>query len=140
MSAGSTTRCFLVVAALHLVLGCAGTRPFRAQLSSDNATERILAVKAAGDARDVNSVPLLVDRLEDEDSAVRFFTIIALEKITGHRFGYDYSQPSNERAAAIVRWRDYAKKGDYAQSGKKPPSPRGASPAADNRDGIAARP
>lgn len=140
MSAFSTIRWILAAVALHFALGCAGARPFRAQLSSENATERILAVKAAGDARDVHSVPLLVDRLEDDDSAVRFFAIIALEKITGHRFGYDYSRPSNERAASVVRWREFAKNGDYARTEKKQASPRGTSQATDTGDGIAARP
>lgn len=121
------------------VCGCAGTRPYRANLSSDNATERIMAVKAAGEAKDVGAVPLLVDRLEDEDAAVRFFSIIALEKITGRRFGYNYSQPSRERAAAIVRWRDYVRKGEYTAAAE-PPAPRSSSNALGSQAGIAAGP
>jgi HEAT repeat protein len=127
-----------VLAIICFAGGCAGTRPYRANLSSDNATERVMAVKAAGEAKDVGSVPLLVDRLEDEDSAVRFFSIIALEKITGRRFGYDYSQPSRERAAAIVRWRDFVRKGEYTAA-TEPPAPRSSSDFGD-QTGIAAGP
>ena len=119
--------------------GCVSSRPYRASLSSDNATERAIAVKAAGDSRDAGAVPLLVDRLEDEDAAVRFFSIIALEKITGRRFGYDYSQPSRERAAAIVRWRDYVRKGEFTAAAEQP-APRSSSDDVGNRAGIAAGP
>ncbi len=35
------------------------------------------------------------------------FAIIALERITGERFGYDYSKQTHERAASVQRWRDY---------------------------------
>jgi hypothetical protein len=80
-----------------------------------------------------------VDRLEDEDAAVRFFAIIALERITGRRFGYEYSQPSRERAAAIVRWRDYVRKGEYTAAAETP-SPRSSGNELDNQTGIAAGP
>lgn len=122
-----------------LVSGCVSSRPYRANLSSDNATERIMAVKAAGEAKDAGAVPLLVDRLEDEDAGVRFFSIIALEKITGRRFGYDYSQPSRERAAAIVRWRDFVRKGEFTAA-TEPPAPRSSGNSLGNQTGIAARP
>lgn len=69
-----------------------------------------MAIRAAGEARDEQAVPLLVDRLEDEDDAVRFFTILALEKITGERFGYDYAQPASKRARSVEQWRAYARK------------------------------
>lgn len=61
-------------------------------------------------------MPLLVDRLEDEDEAVRFFAIIALDKITGERLGYDYAQPAAERAKAVERWREYVQRGQHASS------------------------
>lgn len=132
----------MAVASL-MATGCAGVRPYRAEISSDDANERILAVKAAGETKDAHAVPLLVDRLEDEDDAVRFFAIIALEKITGRRFGYDYSQPSRQRAASIVRWREYVAKGEFAAAQDPPPNPSPASPrgaAAEDRDGLAAGP
>jgi hypothetical protein len=102
------------------LIGCAGAKPNRADISSDDSNERIRAIKAAGEAKDVHAVPLIVDRLEDEDSAVRFFAIIALEKITGQRFGYDYSKAGRDRAASIVLWREYVKSGDFAAKSAAP--------------------
>ncbi len=101
---------------LVLLCGCAGCATpahFRANIQSENPDDRILAVFAAGEASDRESVPLLVDRLEDEDEAVRFFTIQALEKIVGQRFGYDYAKPPEGRAPAVERWRAFVRDGSY---------------------------
>lgn len=61
-------------------------------------------------------MPILVNRLEDEDEAVRFFAIIALEKITGQRFGYEYSKPLAARTRSVELWREYLKSPDRALS------------------------
>jgi len=105
--AGGAVCLWLVVA-----VGCGGSSGkagSRASIQSESASERILAIRAAGEARDRKAIPLLVDRLEDEDDAVRFFAILALEKTTGERFGYDYAQPASERAKSVERWRAYAR-------------------------------
>ncbi len=96
--------------------GCASVSPYRASIGSDDANERILGIRAAGEARDGGAVPLLVDRLEDEDSGVRFFAIIALEKITGERFGYNYADSSLERSESVLRWRSFVKRGEHLTS------------------------
>jgi len=88
--------------------------PDRAAIQSADPNERILAIRAAGKAKDKQAVPLLVDRLEDEDEAVRFFAILALDRITGRheRFGYDYAKPARERAKAVEQWRRYVRDGE----------------------------
>src|SRR5882672_4351869 len=88
-----------------LLAGCGRVGPFRARIGSDDVNERILAIKQAGEQKDRAAVPLLVDRLEDEDDAVRLFAIVALEKITGERFGYDYGQSAVLRTEAVEKWR-----------------------------------
>jgi hypothetical protein len=113
---GAAVCLWLVVAG-----GCGGSaekRTSRASIQSESASERILAIRAAGEARDRKAVPLLVDRLEDEDDAVRFFAILALEKTTGERFGYDYARPANERARSVERWRAYAREAGRGATGK----------------------
>lgn len=91
--------------------GCGRARQTRADIQSEDAGNRILAIHASGEAGDHKSVPLLVDRLEDEDEGVRFFAILALERITGERLGYDYANPIDKRRKAIERWRSYARGG-----------------------------
>ncbi len=93
--------------------GCASVGPYRAAISSDDVNERILGIVAAGQAGDRGAVPLLVDRLEDDDDAVRFFAILSLERITGERFGYDYAKQSRERSASVALWRSYIRRGEH---------------------------
>jgi hypothetical protein len=98
---------------LLLVVGACESKPgsYRAAIQSANPDERILGIRAAAEAKDPHAVALLVDRLEDEDEAVRFFAIIALDKMTGQRFGYDYALPASQRARAVELWREYVRRG-----------------------------
>ena len=91
------------------VSGCGGKASPRAAIQSADVGERIRGAWVAGETRDRSAVPLLVDRLEDEDEAVRFVTILALEKIEGDRFGYDYASTAQGRAAAVTRWREHVR-------------------------------
>jgi hypothetical protein len=98
------------------------------RLESRDPADRILAIhelaeQAAasnpGPAEMTGSaLPKLVDRLEDEDEGVRFFAIVALEKVAGTRLGYRYSDPVDLRRRAVERWRRWVS----AQAGG-PPEP-----------------
>jgi hypothetical protein len=52
-------------------------------------------------------LPALVNRLDDDDVAVRLYTIVALEKMTGQRLGYEYAAGRGERQEAVAQWRRY---------------------------------
>jgi len=112
-----------VVAALMLTLtGCGPSRtPYPESLNSQRPEERILAAKHAAEIGDRDVIGILVDRLEDDDEAVRMFAILALEKLTGTRHGYDYSADQVQRGRAIQRWRRYVAQ----QSASSCPSPGG---------------
>ena len=98
---------FLAVVCLPLI-GCAPpATPYPRSLISERPAERIAAVKHAAEIGDESVIAILVQRLEDTDEAVRFFAIIALEKMTGERFGYQYYDSEVERARAVTRWRRY---------------------------------
>jgi hypothetical protein len=93
-----------------LAAGCGpGRTPYPGALVSERPEERTLAVKHAAETRDRSAIPTLVDRLEDEDEAVRFYAILALERLTGTRLGYDYRSPETQRRQAVERWRQYAR-------------------------------
>lgn len=90
--------------------GCTlGGRIPRSDIQSPDAVRRALAVQSAARDQDIEAVPLIVDRLEDEDDGVRFFAILALERLTGETFGYEYYKPPARQVAAIERWRDYVR-------------------------------
>ncbi|MCP4247263.1 MAG: hypothetical protein GY778_09470 [bacterium] len=84
-------------------------RPVRFE-SSDPA-DRIRAIRQfadepAGTSRSTATVAL-VDRLDDEDAAVRFYALAALARLTGRRFGYRPFDPPEIRRIAVDRWRVY---------------------------------
>lgn len=92
-----------------VALGACGNPmpPYPTGIHNADPGVRIRSIKMAGDRQDRATLPLLVERLEDEDEAVRLFAIIAIEKITGTRLGYEYRKPAVERARAVKRWRQY---------------------------------
>ena len=88
--------------------GCADPRtPYPQSFNSFRPEERIRAAQHAAAIQDQQALPLLVERLDDEDSAVRLFTILSLEKLTGTRLGYEYQADEVERARSVERWRRY---------------------------------
>lgn len=103
-----------VAAVLHCLwfqaaCGLPSGTSYRSMIQSERPHVRIRAIHQAGELRDEKAVALLVDRLEDEDEGVRFYAILALDRITGERFGYDYAARSDRRAEAVDRWREYAR-------------------------------
>lgn len=77
------------------------------ELESFDPARRLRATKAVAESEDQRFIPALVDRLSDEDVAVRFGAILALERLTGERFGYNSWSPPEERQKAIESWRAY---------------------------------
>ncbi|MCP4592535.1 MAG: HEAT repeat domain-containing protein [bacterium] len=77
----------------------------RARLESPDPADRARAIVELANHHDEGAVPALIDRLDDEDEAVRFFAILALERLTGSRHGYDYAADAGHRRAAVERWR-----------------------------------
>ncbi len=76
-----------------------------AELEDSDPAVRIRAIKWVGDNKISAAVPLLVDRLAEQDKSVRFFAIKALRDITGKDHGYDYRADDASRARAVARWR-----------------------------------
>ena len=90
------------------------------QLQDENPQVRFRAVKQAGQRKDQKAVPYLVDRLTDPERSVRFFAIIALEKITNQTMGYSHYAPAADRAEAVERWRQWLKDRSGWQSETRP--------------------
>jgi len=98
------------------------------RLQSDDALVRMKAIEEAADRKDADAVPLLVERLNDPETSVRFFAIVALDKITGRRMGYQVYAPQAQQDEAIQRWRDWLRKGrpeDWPRWPKYPPPGQG---------------
>ena len=103
---------------LPLMACAAPSTPYPQALISERPAERIAAIKHAAEFGDESVIGILVQRLEDPDDAVRFFAIIALEKLTGERFGYQYYDSEVERARSVERWRRYLR--EHAPAASRP--------------------
>ena len=58
---------------------------------------------------DPRGLHLLIEGLSDRDARVRSQCIILLEQYTGKSYGYKVDDPPSERAAAVARWRAWAR-------------------------------
>lgn len=81
------------------------------RFESPDPADRIRAIRRfadepAGASRSTVTVAL-VDRLDDEDAAVRFYAAAALARMTGRRLGYRAFDPAEIRRVAVDRWRVY---------------------------------
>lgn len=94
----------LPVAILSLI-GCrSGPVVSEGGFDSDDPASKLYAIKRAGQNRDDSAVEHLVEQLDSDDPAVRMMTIIALERITGTRLGYNPYASIVNRQLAIDAW------------------------------------
>ncbi|HVT89935.1 MAG TPA: hypothetical protein VHD56_13860 [Tepidisphaeraceae bacterium] len=105
---------WIAVVALSLsILGCGG-RGVKS-VNDPDPSLKIPAIKAAADAKDSTQVVQLVKDLSNDDPAVRFYSIGALERLTGQTFGYQYFVDDDQRAPAVERWRAWLAGWEAAQ-------------------------
>lgn len=79
-------------------------------IADDDASFKIPAIKEAVEEKDRDAIPQLIDDLDSDDPAVRFYSIEALRRLTGETFGYRYYQSETERQPAIERWKAWSAK------------------------------
>lgn len=94
------------------ISGCQSSAARRQELNSTYAPTRARAVVASAEAGDATAVHKLVDLLEDEDRGVRMYAIIALRRLCGVDYGFEYYAPEVERQAAVDRWREAIRAGE----------------------------
>ncbi len=83
---------------VSLILGCAGVQT--------TELDRILTYgnQYANRAAPRPVLAYLIEKLGHDDTAVRMMAIVALEKITDRRMGFDPYGHHGERTASIERW------------------------------------
>lgn len=102
----------LTVAGLAYLGGCSSSAAKRQQLRSPYPLDRARAAVQLAESGDKEAVDLLIELLNDYDRGVRMYTILALERLCGETYGYDYYGPEPERAAAVARWREARQRGE----------------------------
>jgi hypothetical protein len=123
--------------AIMFASGCS-PEPGRPDLQSPDSARRALAARSVGERGDLSAIPLLVDRLDDDDEAVRFYSIHALDRLTGQRMGYLYYRPPGQQRDAIERWRAAVREGRFVAGGGTNgiPEPTGPTDGAGMNSGL----
>ena len=89
------------------LLGCNGYAGPRSLVNDDPAV-KIPQIKSAAANNDRSAIPQLAKDLDSDDSAVRFYSIEALRRLTGETLDYDWiEQDRHARRPAVERWREY---------------------------------
>ena len=90
-----------------ITCGCSGYTGPRSVANEDPAV-KIPQIRRAVDAGDRSVIPQLVNDLDSNDAAVRFYSIGALQRLTGQTYDYDWTiADRHARAPAIARWRGH---------------------------------
>jgi len=110
-----------------ILLGCTATSDpstgdIRLDLRHRDPRIRMEAAYQAAKQGRRDLVDELVENLEDRDESVRFFTGIALKRMTGQSFGFRSFGSYSSRKEAVERWRKWCR--SLQESGtSEPPGP-----------------
>jgi HEAT repeat protein len=97
-------------------LGACAPKASEGGFNSANPAAKLYAIVEAGRQRDTAAIPHLIEQLDSDDPAVRLYTIIALERITGTRLDYSPYDPPALRTAAQRRWYEQYQAGELTRS------------------------
>jgi hypothetical protein len=98
-------RGLLAVISIGLTAGCIPHET--KQIGATDSLANIPAIQDAGREQDRGSIPALITQLDSDDSAVRFYAISSLQKLTNQTLGYRYYDDADERGLAVARWKNW---------------------------------
>ena len=108
-----------------LVPGGASADALYRDLQDESPAVRVRAAKEAAARKDRAALPHLVDRLDDSESDVRFFSFLALKAIvddaeTVAAMGWHYADPPAQRQEGVRRWRRWLRAGGPERATTRP--------------------
>ncbi len=80
------------------------------RFQDEDPSVRIEAAIEAAALGDAKALPYLVDRLEDSEPDVRFFSFQALKEMTGKTMDWQYYDRPERRAIAVSKWRQWLRR------------------------------
>lgn len=89
---------------LAMPAGCFRLAP---SINDPDPASKIPAIKAAVGHNDRHALPELVDSLDSDDPAIRFYAWDGLRKLSGQDFGYHFYDEADQRKPAVARWRQW---------------------------------
>lgn len=87
--------------------GCSSAPKSFLSMNDPAAINRARAVAFGQSAPDASAIPVLIDRLSDDDPVVRLASHEALKKRTGQDFGYQPYVEGDELAGSVARWKQW---------------------------------
>lgn len=112
----------LVAAGAVMLPGCTASRE-ELSVGHRDPSVKIPGMKKAVRMHDREAVAQLVEDLDSDDPAVRFYSIEALERLTGNDLGYRYFDDEDARKPALARWQGWLK--DQQQLATTRPAAKG---------------
>jgi len=85
---------------------CRAPRP-PVSIKNEDTDIKVLAIKKAAREKDKSAIPQLVEELSNDDPAVRFYAIEALEELTGQTMDYKYFEDEDGRKEAVDKWKTW---------------------------------
>jgi HEAT repeat protein len=83
---------------------CQSATSHREQLAFGTPVDQVRAAVWLAESGDAEAVHTLVGLLEDRDRTVRMYAILALRRLCGESYGYEYYASETQRQAAVMRW------------------------------------
>jgi hypothetical protein len=93
----------VITAAGSLVGGCSEPTGPKV-IASRELSVKIPAIKHAVANKDMSEAAELVKGLDDDDAAVRLYSIEGLQRLTGQDLAYHYYDDKEARKPAVERW------------------------------------
>lgn len=87
--------------------GCSTAPKSFLSMNDPAAINRARAVAFGQSAPDTTAIPVLIQRLSDDDPVVRLASHEALKKRTGQDFGYQPYNEGDELSSAVSRWQNW---------------------------------
>jgi len=79
-------------------------------IGSIDPLNSIPAIQEAARTKDRRAIPALVQQLNSDDPALRFYASSALKDLTGETFGYHYFDDVETRKPALKKWDEWARR------------------------------
>jgi hypothetical protein len=100
-------RRWILLWALVPLIGCAPREPL--DVTHPDPSVKIPAMKHAVRQHDITALRQLISDLSNDDPAVRFYAISALQRLTGQEYAYHFYDEESQREAAVLRWKQWLK-------------------------------
>jgi len=104
----------VIICLIALGFGCQAPRG-PVSISSEDPDLKIQAIEQDVALKNTTDIPKMVQNLQSDDVAIRFYAIQALRRLTNDDFGYRFYEDDDQRAPATALWKKWLKRQKLGQ-------------------------